>query len=116
VYIPVLRGGDRAALRIFRWLRISSLARLIIVDADADDADGEGKVAAFMMLFERVAFSLALVRSHLITSAEREMTTHIHSKTELKDDLVENGSHYRSTRGDMETDMLPPGRGSDMYS
>ena len=77
VYIPVLRGGDRAALRIFRWLRISSLARLIIVDADADDADGEGKVAAFMMLFERVAFSLALVRSHLITSAEREMTTHI---------------------------------------
>ena len=48
--IPVLRGGDRAALRIFRWLRISSLARLIIVDADAVDADGEGKVAAFMML------------------------------------------------------------------
>ena len=44
------------------------------------------------------------------------MTTHIHSKTELKDDLVENGSHYRSTRGDMETDMLPPGLGSDMHS
>lgn len=80
--IPVLGGDDRAALRIFRWLRISSLARLIIVDADAVDVDGEGKVAAFMMLVESVAI-LAIVLSHLITS-RRERNDDTYSLQKLR--------------------------------